>query len=54
MPSYVEVLECLLVTVGVNNPIPPLQSGAPGGAPQQPLVGVKKAKTQKNPPQKTQ
>jgi hypothetical protein len=54
MPSYVEVLECLLVTVGVNNPIPPLQSGAPGGTQQQPLVGVKKAKTQKNPPQKTQ
>jgi hypothetical protein len=54
MPSYVEVLECLLVTVGVNNPIPPLQSGAPGGSQQKPLVGVKKAKTQKNPPQKTQ
>ena len=53
MPSYVEVLECLLVTVGVNNPIPPLQSGAPGGTQQKPLVGVKKAKQQKNQP-KTQ
>jgi hypothetical protein len=53
MPSYVEVLECLLVTVGVNNPIPPLQSGAPGGSQQKPLVGVKKAKQQKNQP-KTQ
>jgi hypothetical protein len=54
MPSYVEVLECLLVTVGVDNPIPPLATGAPSGGSQQPLVGVKKAKTQKNPPQKTQ
>jgi hypothetical protein len=59
MPSYVEVLECLLVTVGVNNPIPPLEgsgssgSSGGGGAAKQPLVGVKKAKQQKNQP-KTQ
>jgi hypothetical protein len=29
MPSYVEVLECLLVTVGVDNPVPPLESATP-------------------------
>jgi hypothetical protein len=61
MPSYVEVLECLLVTVGVDNPVPPMDSAAsptpqPDFAqPQQPLVGAKKAKQQqKKPPQKTQ
>ena len=55
MPSYVEVLECLLVTVGVNNPVPPLEGsgGGGGGTAKQPLVGVKKAKQQK-PQQKTQ
>ena len=32
MPSYVEVLECLLVTVGVDNPVPPLEgAGTSGG-----------------------
>jgi hypothetical protein len=59
MPSYVEVLECLLVTVGVDNPVPPMESASsptpqPDFAKQQPLVGVKKAKQQKNPPQKAQ
>ena len=65
MPSYVEVLECLLVTVGVDNPVPPMESGSnpspqPDFAqqgqqqPKQPLVGVKKAKTQKQQPAKTQ
>ena len=61
MPSYVEVLECLLVTVGVDNPVPPMESAAsPNPQPdfaqqQQPLVGAKKAKQQqKKPPQKTQ
>ncbi len=29
MPSYVEVLECLLVTVGVDNPVPPLETAKP-------------------------
>src|SRR5215472_1049431 len=61
MPSYVEVLECLLVTVGVDNPVPPMESAAsPTPQPdfaqqQQPLVGAKKAKQQqKKPPQKAQ
>jgi hypothetical protein len=61
MPSYVEVLECLLVTVGVDNPVPPMESAAsPNPQPdfaqqQQPLVGAKKVKQQqKKPPQKTQ
>lgn len=45
-PSYVEVLECLLVTVGVDNPVPPIESGM------QPAAGTQKAKTQK--PQKKQ
>jgi hypothetical protein len=58
MPSYVEVLECLLVTVGVDNPLPPLDNASnpsPQGdfaqAPPPPLVGVKKAKQQKSQPQ---
>jgi hypothetical protein len=54
MPSYVEVLECLLVTVGVDNPVPPLEGAGTSGGTKKPLVGVKKAKTQKNPQQKTQ
>jgi hypothetical protein len=63
MPSYVEVLECLLVTVGVDNPVPPMESGsnpsprpdfAQQGGQNQPLVGVKKAKQQKQPQHKTQ
>ena len=61
MPSYVEVLECLLVTVGVDNPVPPMENAAsPTPQPdfaqqQQPLVGAKKAKQQqKKPPQKAQ
>jgi hypothetical protein len=62
MPSYVEVLECLLVTVGVDNPVPPMESGSNPSAqpdfaqqqPQQPLVGVKKAKQHKQQPHKTQ
>jgi hypothetical protein len=59
MPSYVEVLECLLVTVGVDNPVPPMESATspspqPDFATQKPPVGVKKAKQQKNPPQKAQ
>ena len=52
MPSYVEVLECLLVTVNVGNPVPPMENAASPDQ-QQPLVGVKKAKQQqKKPPQK--
>ena len=64
MPSYVEVLECLLVTVGVDNPVPPMESGSnPSPQPdfaqqqqqtKQPLVGVKKAKQQKQQPHKAQ
>jgi hypothetical protein len=59
MPSYVEVLECLLVTVGVDNPVPPMEGASspnpqPDFAKQQPLVGVKKAKQQKNQTQKPQ
>ena len=61
MPSYVEVLECLVVTVGVDNPIPPMENAAsPNPQPdfaqqQQPQAGAKKAKQQqKKPPQKTQ
>jgi len=53
MPSYVEVLECLLVTVNVGNPVPPMGS-AGTGADSKPLVGVKKAKMQKNQQQKAQ
>jgi hypothetical protein len=48
MPSYVEVLECLLVTVNVGNPVPPMGSPGTDAGSKQPLVGVKKAKTQKN------
>jgi hypothetical protein len=52
MPSYVEVLECLLVTVNVGNPASPMENAASPDQ-QQPLVGVKKAKQQqKKPPQK--
>ena len=52
MPSYVEVLECLLVTVNVGNPVPPMENAASPDQ-QQPLVGVKKAKQQqKKQPQK--
>ena len=54
MPSYVEVLECLLVTVNVGNPVPPMENAASPDK-QQPLVGMKKAKQQqKKPPPKTQ
>ena len=53
MPSYVEVLECLQVTVNVGNPVPPEGGAGAGGGPKKPLVGVKKAKMQKN-LQKTQ
>src|SRR5262245_64689095 len=31
MPSYVEVLECLLVAVGVGNPVQPLGGAGTGG-----------------------
>jgi hypothetical protein len=60
MPSYVEVLECLLVTVGVDNPVPPMESAnSPNpqsdfATTQQPSAGANKAKQQKKPPQKTQ
>ena len=48
MPSYVEVLECLLVTVGVGNPVPPVGGAGMGEGSKRQLVGVKKAKMQKN------
>ena len=52
MPSYVEVLECLLVTVNVGNPVPPMENAVTPNQ-QQPLAGVKKAKQQqKEQPQK--
>ena len=52
MPSYVEVLECLLVTVNVGNPVPPMENAVSPDQ-QKPLVGMKKAKQQqKKQPQK--